>query len=204
MRRLVTSTTVDALSVADARAHLNITHSADDALIVSMVQAAIDAWEADTGFILGSSTWDEYFADWPPFRYHAAADRMDQWFRLSAYPLISISSIKYTDSNGVQATMSASDYVLSQMNRTPEVYLAHGAAWPAVTLQSGAPIVIRYVAGHAAKADIPKGALAAVKLRLGSLYELREDVATSDRGKVESAYIQGGWESFARRYRIEV
>lgn len=203
MRRLITPTTVEVLSVADARAHLNVTHSEDDAMIAGLIDAAVDAWEADTGFILGLSTWEEYFSDWPPFRYHSTADRMDQWFRLSAYPLGAISSLKYTDSDGVQATMSASDYVVSQMNRTPEVYLAQGASWPAVALQSGAPIVIRYTAGHAAKSDIPKGALAAVKLRIGSLYETREDVALSDRGAVQSAYIQGGWESFARRYRIE-
>lgn len=203
MRKLITASTLDVLPLEDARAHLNVSHHEDDTLILAQVSAAIEAWQEDTGCILGTSTWEEYFHDWPALRYDGKTGEMVQAFRLSAYPLISVINLKYTDSAGVESTVSASDYVVSRMGRAPEIHLAFGKSWPAVSLQTGAPITLRYVAGHATVAEIPKAAIHALKLRIGSMYELREDVATSDRGAIQSAYIQGGWESFARRYRIE-
>lgn len=199
MRKLITPSAVEVLTLAQCKAHLNVQHSADDTLIAGMLAAAIDTWHQDTGLILPQGTHEEYFYDWPEPRYHGPSRRMVEFFRLGAYPLHSVTSVKYTDSNSAETTVSASDYVISRDGRAPEIWLAHGKAWPGVTLQSGSPIAIRYVAGHAAAADMPAGALHAIKMRLGSLYAQREDI-TSDQW---SQAVVNGWDSFVRRYRIE-
>lgn len=67
--------------------------------------------------------------------------------RLLYPPVVSITSVKYDDSDGVEQTVAGGDYRLVGQPSMPRVALAYGESWPSVRWQSEA-VRIRYSAGY--------------------------------------------------------
>lgn len=167
--RLVTAPAQRLLTTAEAKAQLQVEHSADDSYIADLALTAeqyLDAERGVTGRALVNQTW-----------LLAMDGAPDGAVPLPVTPVVSVTSILYDDADGEEQTFAAENYVLAGAPDRPEIVLAPGAAWPAV---QNAPESFRitYLAGHGATgADAPAAARTAARLLLGHWYRHREAVA---------------------------
>ncbi len=164
---LVTAPTAEPVSLAEAKAHLRVTLSADDALIATYLMAARAAAENYTRRALALQTFDQTF----DYGYPCTHDGRQRLVLLRS-PLVSVTSVTYVDTAGVTQTLNPSQYLVDTVGIEGRIEAAYGVTWPAVRDQMAA-ITVRFVAGYA---QIPEPVRAAILLTLGHLYEHREDV----------------------------
>lgn len=123
---------------------------------------------------------------------------------LPACPLVSITSVKYDDVNNVEQTLASSNYQADTSSLPGRIRYTASASLP-VTYDKPNCVRIRYVAGHGAtgatdggQSAVPAAIKSAVLIRLGQLYEHRQE---------EEGGIIAKSETFARLiapYRIPV
>ena len=98
-------------------------------------------------------------------------------------PLISVTSIKYYDSNGDQQTMNASDYRVSKNSEPATIIPSSDSSttgiWP-TTLEADDAITIRFVTGYQdggspfVSKELPKTIRTAMLMQIADLYANRE------------------------------
>lgn len=160
--KVTTAVTVEPVTLAQAKAHLNVTHTSDDTLITALITSAREAAEQECGRALAPQTL-EMALDAFPCDLSGA-------IRLERGPVASITSIKYTDTAGVEQTISASAYALSLYGFANEVAPTYGNYWP-TPQQIPNAVRIRYVTGFVI---CPEAARSWILLQIGALYENRE------------------------------
>jgi uncharacterized phiE125 gp8 family phage protein len=180
---LVTAPTLPVVTLEEAKRHLRVDHDDDDALISGMIAAATNHLDpAGNGWLgraLRPQTWEMRLDNFPcgPIQ-------------LPYPPLISVESVKYDDSDGVERTATfGTDYRVFQggdwKSRLEPVY---GGSWPWARCDHET-VRVRYTAGYApADGDTPDALPATIKaailLMVGDLYAFRETVATGGPAKV--------------------
>ena len=150
--KVVTPVSVEPVLLAEARLQLRMTAddtTADDALITALITAAREFAEHYTGRALAPQTLEMALDKFP-------AGDID----LDMPPVATITSIKYTDTAGVEQTVSAANYALSLYGESRRVTLAYGATWPD-TRDIANAVRILYVTGYTA---VPKAVKAAMLL----------------------------------------
>jgi len=169
--------TVEPVSLVEAKDHLRVDVTDDDAVVQNKLMAARDYVERWTGLSLCQQTWKLYLDRFPP------ADRWESWpwraapntVLLPRWPIQSITSIQWTDLNGNVTTISSSDYLVDVVSRPARIVPATGKSWPstpALAAQNG--VVVTFVAGAANPGTIPPSLVQATLLILGDYYENRE------------------------------
>lgn len=156
--KLITPGT-QAITTADAKAHLAVTHASDDALIQSMVLAAQAHVESVLGAPLSSETWEQSFDGFP-----AGA------LQLLKRPVTAVTSVVY-DVDSVETTMATSDYRVD----LPGGRVWSEDSWP--TADDIASVRVRFTAGYT---TVPFPLKAAVLLLVGDLYANRESKVGAD------------------------
>ena len=155
--RIVTPPATEPLTVAEAKAQLNIAASDDshDVELASKIAAARQEWERDTSKALITRTVEH---------------RLPMWLdviRLSVQPVIAISSIIYVDNNGDEQTLDAANYYLD----IDELRFKTSFNKPALEDRSEA-VRITYTAGYgAASTDVPEIDKLAIKLSVANRFE---------------------------------
>jgi len=164
--RLITGPTALPVSLATAKLHLKVQHSADDELITLMVKAAARAAEQQLNRALMTQTWQLVVDAFP------AAE-----FRLEKPRVQAISSITYVDPAGTQQTLGADAYTLDADLLPGWVLPALGTSWPATREQANA-VRVTFVAGYGSDPTaLPEDVRAWVLLQLGASYRNREAFA---------------------------
>lgn len=198
--KLITAPTVEPISLAEAKAHLRVDHSDDDATITYLITVArqwVDAISGWHGRALISQTWDLIIDAFPlpssssccpcpvtPSGMPSAAIEMP-W-----PPLQSVTSIKYLDADGVQQTMPATDYMADTVSDPG--WLIPVTAWPSSKALANA-IEIRFVAGYgSSSASVPAPIRHALLLLIGHWYENREQVLAQYEGNAVALPIPFG------------
>ena len=98
----------------------------------------------------------------------------------------SVDSITYTDMAGAEQTMPTTDWVADLSGPVARITPKFGKIWPIPLPQIGA-VKVNYTAGYGtADTDVPAGIRHWILIRIGSLYENREEVALMNRGKIEA------------------
>lgn len=152
------------VTVAEAKAHSYITTSDEDALIESLIGAACEEFEQITGMALTATDYPEPLEVWPA----------DPLIVLPRWPLNSVASVVYTDADGTEATLSASDYWVDTYSKPGRIWLHRNKWWPSVTLRPGPSIVISYNAGYASADVVPDLIKRILLVMFADLYEHRE------------------------------
>lgn len=163
---LVTPPAETPVSPTEAKAHLRVETTADDTLIAGLIAAAtahLDGWSGILGRCLVEQTWRQ---DYDDFR---------SCLRLPLFPVLSITSVKYVDTDGVEQTVDSANYVLLNDERGAYVEFADGYSFPALNVGSAA-VRITYVAGYGAASAVPQAIKQAMLLLIGHWYENREAV----------------------------
>lgn len=167
---IVTQTTPPAhlpLTLAEAKLHLRVDGTDEDALITAFIGAAVDTCQQITGRSLMAQAWkltvddftDEIALPWPQVQ--------------------AVQSVQYKDEDGVTQTLATSVYELVG----DKVCLIPDQEWPVVRGGTGSAWA-NYTAGYgvgneaAQQAAVPYGIKAWLLLAIGTLYANRESVQT--------------------------
>jgi uncharacterized phiE125 gp8 family phage protein len=160
--RLITPPANLTVSMATAKSFLRVDWTDEDVTIMSLLKSATETGEelARRAFI--TQTLEQTFDDWPA----------DSLLTLWRPPLQSVTSVKYTDEDNVEApwtdyrTDSKSEPGVILFNSLPDVALA----------ESGA-ITVRFVAGYGnSETDVPERIKQAILFLVAYWYENRETV----------------------------
>lgn len=154
------------VTLAEAKAHCYVDTTDDDTLITTMITTARMYVENYTRRSLISQT------------LVARYDCFPSYFELEKPPLISVTSIGYTDTAGNGQTVSSADYDVDIYSTPGRVTEAYGATWPSTQSSVTNTVTVTYVAGYADAASVPETIKHAILMMIGNWYENRE--ATSD------------------------
>lgn len=162
--KLITAPSSEPITLTEAKAQARFTSSAEDTFITDLIGQARELCESNTGLSLMPQTWElslDNFAD-------------EMW--LQHPPVTSITSIKYTDPDGVEQTLSSTEYVLdAASDMKARVVLAVDKSWPDV--YTGVNNVrIRYVAGYANAAAVPKQLKRWMLIHINDWFKNRESI----------------------------
>lgn len=154
------------LSTTEAKLHLRVEVSDDDTLIASIIKAARVAIENYTGLKLVTQTIVEYFDAFP----------QSGPLNLSFYPVQSLTSITYTDTDGATQTWSNTLYDLDKNGPyqfgPARIAPAYSETYPTTRDEINA-VTVTYVAGYGAATAVPDVVKAAMRLLIADMYENR-------------------------------
>lgn len=172
------------VTLAEAKTHLRIdvtdsAYTIDDSYITTLIGVAREWCEnyLDRSLIdktLIQSYDDFTFGNMPVWGkdFKPIADYMLPALALPGSPIRSVTSLKYTDINGIEQTLAATEYSLFVRNERGYLILGYGKSWPQIRPEPDA-VRITYVAGYATVADVPVAIKQAILLMVGDLYENR-------------------------------
>jgi uncharacterized phiE125 gp8 family phage protein len=165
---LKTAPVIEPVDLDELKNHLRLDSALEDATLASYLAAARQHLESLCGPLI-TQTWQQYEQDWPCRR------GFDLWKPRAQ----AVASIKYTDLDGVQATVDAVNYYLSSENPCRAmIALTSAGTWPSVTLRTLNPIEIEYVCGYGDESDsVPEPIRLAILLLATEFYESRRPVA---------------------------
>jgi uncharacterized phiE125 gp8 family phage protein len=161
------------VSLAEMKAHLRVDHTDDDSLIDVYTIAAEQRVDGPFG-ITGRA--------FRPQRLRASFGSFGAKICLPFPPLISVDSIAYLDTNGVEQTFAETGnwrVIGAGTERGAEIVPLYGVVWPSLLSTSDADLVrVAFTAGYYSAASpendrVPEIVKACVKLIVGDWYEHR-------------------------------
>ncbi len=173
---------IEPIVLADAKTHLRVDTTADDALITALIVAAREVAEAYQRRALITQQFSLYIDQFP------GVDSI--W--IPRPPLQAVASVKYTDNNGVTYVWDPSNYNVDTATQPGRVRLGWGKTWPVTTLQTVNAVEIDFTAGYgAAAANVPQSTIQAMLLLIGQWYENRSNVYMA-RTKIDALPLAVG------------
>jgi len=153
------------LTLDEAKAHLRVDHSDEDDLITSIIAAARVTVENYLQQKLITQTVVEYFDEFP-------ADGIV----LTFWPVQSVTSITYTDTDGDTQTWDAAEYkvdIYGVFGGGPaRITEAYSETLPTTRDETNA-VAVTYDAGYGAASAVPAPIKAAMRLLIAEMYEYR-------------------------------
>ena len=158
------STSLLLVTLADAKTHLKVDFTDDDALITALIVAAesfLDSYSGIVGRALLTQTWSQ------------AYDSFYARMKLRIGIVSSVTSVSYYDVNNVQQTLATSVYQLLTDDLGSYVSLKPLQLWP-LTFTRDDAITITWVAGYGGTAStVPTAIIIAMKMFVAHWYEFR-------------------------------
>lgn len=180
------------ITLDDAKLHLRVDNDAEDDLIESMITSARTSCERRMQRSIISQSWiltqssfghphiDHHMVDLPELFnlswYHNRCHGHPGSIVLPHPPIRSVTSVAYLDSSHQRVALDPTAYRLAVVGEMLALLRPMGAPWPRTAREPDA-VVITYVAGWADALQIPSPILSWIKLRIGALYENREEYA---------------------------
>lgn len=185
--KLITPASTYPVSLAEAKLHLRVDDSAEDALITALIASATEMAEQATGRAVMAQTWEVTF------------DAFPSAVELSRVPVQSVTSVKYYDIDGVQQTVASNLYSVDTANDYGYAYVvpAFNTSWPATQDIINA-VAVRYVAGYS---TVPEPIKSWIKLAVGVLYENRANETYVSRVAAGSVKLTVG-DRLLDRYKV--
>lgn len=187
--QLITPPAAEPVSLAEAKLHLRVDFDEDDALIQALISAARQAAEMLTQRQLVTARWRMVLDSFPGCGLMGVP--AGQTFTLPGHailltksPVTSVVEICYLDMAGVSQVMPSAHYAVDKACEPARITPVFGQIWPVALPQIGA-VSVTFDAGYGSAADVPEGLKSWIKLRLGSLYAHREEVASMARGRID-------------------
>lgn len=157
------------ITLAEAKAHLRVTHADEDLLIGRLIVAARRIVESRTGLKLMSQGWSVFLDDWP-----------GNVIELPLAPLIALNDVVTYGDDDVAAAIGPEHYFADLGSRPPRLMLRGSRAW-AKPGRIANGIEIKVTAGFGATAaSVPEPLREAMLHALARWYAERGD--TMDHG----------------------
>lgn len=165
--RKITDATVEPVSLAEAKAHLRVSDSAQDAYITALITAARTACEERMQRTLIQTDWKLTLDQFPC----AIPLRMPR--------VLSVTSVQYVDVNGATQTLASTEYQVDDQSEPGWIVPAYGKTWPETRDQANALTVI-YRCGYGVDATlVPAPIKQWILLQIGAMFENREGVVAT-------------------------
>ena len=172
------SPATEPVTLADAKAHLRVDGTDEDAYITGLIGVARVAAEERLERTLVSTTW------------RLTLDGFPDAIKLTMPPIVSVQSLTYWDATGVQQTLAPADYVLDAVSEPGYLVPAPGKAWPSTQSGRVNTVTVDYTAGYGATAaDVPPPIRHWILLAIGDLYAQRE--RSAERPVVAQNFADG-------------
>jgi uncharacterized phiE125 gp8 family phage protein len=155
---------VEPITLAEAKEHLDVTHSESDDYITALISTARQAAEKFQGRAYITQTLQYRLDGFPESRE----------ILLPRPPLQSVSSVVYVDSNGSSQTWDASGYQVDSNGYVGRIAPIPTDIWP--TTESGRmnAVTVTYIAGYGDTAsDVPDPIKHAIKLMIADWFDER-------------------------------
>ena len=177
------------ITLAEVKAHLRITHSAEDAYLTALIPVATRMVERYLSRRIVSQQVRAWFDMLPgmgndipgfgagvqsvPIRY--ANVGMFRWINLPGQPVKSFEAFKYYTLDNTLMTYDAANYLvdLHDQDMIARVVLQYGSVWP-VNLRVSQALALEYTLGYATP---PADIVHAVKMALAAIFSNRGDAA---------------------------
>jgi uncharacterized phiE125 gp8 family phage protein len=188
------------LTLAEAKAQLKLeTEFVDDDALITTIIAGITQQAQDfvqrqfmqATWLLYLDSWDDLESNRPDFSKRLSGP----WLKLPRNPVVSITSIKYIDTNGDQQNLDSSLYQEDTFSEPARIRFTGNLPTIADAVNA---IVIEYVAGYGAadadvnaqQAAVPSKFKLWIKANIGTIYQNRQTIIA---GRIEniSEYILG-------------
>lgn len=160
--RRVTDAATEPLSLDEAKLHLRVDSSDEDAYITALIKVARLECENKTQRALITQTWE------------TTLERFTDCIELRFPPLISVSSVKYLDEAEVEQTLDAAAYRVDSYAEPAHVIRAYGQEWPPVLPGHPSAVRVRYTAGYGDATQVPVALKQWMLLHIGHWYANRE------------------------------
>ena len=157
---LNTPPAAEPITLDQAKAHLKVDATDDDALITALIPAARARAEWHTGRAFVTQSWTLWLDCWPGAG----------WVQLPLAPLQSVASVTLYGCDGTPTVLDSGFYQVSQDGRVtlkPDLVLA-----PLRPLDA---VAIAFTAGYGAAADVPPLICEGILEIIGNLYANRGD-----------------------------
>lgn len=153
-------------TTAEAKDFLKVDTTADDTLIDSLIKAATQSCQIFT---------NRYFLDTTVTQY---SDNWFEFYRLYKSPVISITHVKYYDTNDTLQTLASSNYILDNISQPARIGISVDGTLPNLADRINA-VEVKYSVGYGElSSDVPEGIKQAVLITIGNWYENRQTVIT--------------------------
>jgi uncharacterized phiE125 gp8 family phage protein len=159
------------ITVAETKAHLRVSHTAEDTLIGTYLDAAtahLDGWHGILGRCMVTQTWRQDLEGFSTV--------MDMPF-----PDAASVSVAYYDADNVSQTLAGTNYNLVNGNGRAWLQISESGNWP-VTYDRPDAVQITATYGYGAAAAVPANLKAAIMLHVGVMFGARAD------GELPQAY----------------
>jgi uncharacterized phiE125 gp8 family phage protein len=169
---LYTAPALEPVTLQEAKDHLRIEHSEDDAQITGHILAARQYVEEICWRGLVTQVWDLTLPSFP--KDHCKPSEFEG-IELPKGNLIATSPVafvKYLDAAGTLQTMPTSDYLVDSKSVPGRIRRAYGVSWPTHRLQWDA-VRVQYQVGWANAAAVPMPLVQAMLLLISQMYEHR-------------------------------
>lgn len=160
------------LSLAEARAHLRVTSTDEDAMITALCAAAeahLDGYSGVLGRALVTQSWKQSFCR---FEYPG--------FRLPLGIAQAVESITYYDLEDTIQTVDPATYYLVEGPQGPLVNVKATASWPASYYRDDA-VTVQWTCGYGGVADVPQAIRQAGLLLISGWFDNRSSVIDSNK-----------------------
>lgn len=153
-----------AITLAEAKAHLRVTHDSDDNYIDALIAAAQESAQQYTGRQIMVATWKLFL------------DCFTDVISITKLPVNEITTIQYYDENNELKTLETTQYKKELTSIPATIEKADNvAAWPSTYNKTNA-VIITFKAGYLTAAEVPADIKHAIKLTVGNLYDYRDNL----------------------------
>lgn len=188
---LITPPAAEPVLLADAKLHMRVDYTDDDALIPGLITAARELVEQTVGRQLVTATWQvtlDHFPTLPNSQFQAGNPNAIvpqvnyQWplnpaawaIHLPNGPVQQVLSVQYYDDTNTLQTMPSNEYQCDSLSEPARLTPVSGGFWPEALWQPDA-VRVQYTSGYA---TVPQTLIQAIKMIVAHWYNHREAVIT--------------------------
>lgn len=168
---VITPPAEEPVSLAKAKAHLRVDHTADDDLINSWIITAREQSETHTGRCWVERGLRLSLSDWPAEEIGGVCGAIG----FPVDPVLSVEKLEYYATTGDLTEMEEGDWQEWFDHAPPLIAPAPATVWPTVQTERLGAVRIEFTAGYGGVNDVPEAAKSAILLMLSYWYENRGD-----------------------------
>lgn len=158
------------ISTAEAKAHMNVDFTDDDAQIVGFIKTARKHAEEVTGRSFITQTWTMML------------DRFPSVIELERGDVIAVTTLKYIDTDGSLTELTENtDFQVDITANPARVAPERNMTWPTISNIDFNPVQVVYTAGYGAASDVDQLVKNAILIITVHLYGFGREIATEIR-----------------------